>query len=370
MKCPSCGRNFNKKEFLVDHINQVHQNDIPKNMNTEQYIYYSSHGTIKGKCMCGCGKDTEWNYKTGKPYKLNSSPECISRLRATAVKNGADGHLLKSMDYQKNVMQKGRNIAGVYTFKNGIKIDYLAKNELAFLKFCETVCEFTGNMIVSAYQTFTYMDGDIERTYMPDFYLPDYNLLVEIKGNNQNPEYQKDTGYKVKLKDDVMRKQKEFNYIKIVDNKFGEFLEILFNIVNVIKNNKTLNSPIILAEASSNPIISQELYKIEILGKWGDIVGTAICSNLNAISGEYSIIPIYYSDGSSLNMDTSIHSICPNNQCSIRIYRYIGEPNLVFNLFSYIGSGVLEEKYKHPIMGLNILLNDLGILPNHFTKIE
>lgn len=366
MKCPSCGKNFNKKEFLVDHINQIHENDIPKNMNAEQYIYYSSHGTIKGKCMCGCGKDTEWNYKTGKPHKLNPDPKCRERLRQKAVKNGADGHLLKFADHQKK-MQQGKSIAGTYTFKDGTKLPYLAKNELAFLKFCENVCEFTGNMIVEPYQTFKYMDGDVERFYMPDFYLPDYNLMVEIKGDNKNPEYLKDTGYKVKLKDDVMKKQKDYNYIKIVDNNFGGFLEILFNIVNRNRSNIKYDQPIILAESATG--IVPELYLIFIYNKWKDIIGTAMTSVYSEMSAD-GRAPIYYSDGESLNMCTRISDIVPNNEWKVRVQKYIGPPEPLNSLYSYIASGAFEGKYLHPIMGLPTLFGDLDIPSSNFINIE
>ena len=90
MNCPDpkCRKYFDKKQKCIDHINQNHGDQLDQlSMDAAQWLYYSTHGTIMGKCCCGCGRDTEWNYKTGKPYKVSSNPECKKRLYAQAEKN-------------------------------------------------------------------------------------------------------------------------------------------------------------------------------------------------------------------------------------------------------------------------------------------
>ena len=82
--CPFCAKYFRTKAETVKHIEKRHPEALDGELNAEQLLYQSTHGTIHGKCMCGCGRDTEWNYKTGKPYKLSPDPECKKRIAAIA----------------------------------------------------------------------------------------------------------------------------------------------------------------------------------------------------------------------------------------------------------------------------------------------
>lgn len=238
--CPYCSKYFSKKQAAIDHINKYHGNYLERDgMDAAQALYFSTHGTLKGKCMCGCGQDTEWNYKTGKPYKVSNNPQCRERLRRQAVTNHKKIYgtetLLNNMEHQRE-MQKNRPTAGKYKFSDGGEVGYLSSLEQNFLQFCDKVMEFTSNMVQESPETFTYKDPNDgkEHQYIPDYYLPDYNLLVEIKDGgenpNTNPAFIKETKYKVALKDEVMRKQNRYNYIKIVDKKYGPFMEILYKI--------------------------------------------------------------------------------------------------------------------------------------------
>lgn len=248
--CPYCSKYFNKKQLAIDHINKYHGNFLERDhMDAAQSLYYSTHGTLKGKCMCGCGRDTEWNYKTGKPYKVSNNPECRERLRRQALRNHKKVYgtetLLNDMEHQKK-MQKNRPTAGEYEFADGGKVGYLSSLEHNFLQFCDQVLEFTSNMVQESPETFTYKDPKDNKMhqYIPDFYLPDYNLLIEIKDGgenpNTNPSFIEETKYKVALKDEVMRKQNRYNYIKIVDKKYGPFMELLYQIV---RQDSDFNAP-------------------------------------------------------------------------------------------------------------------------------
>lgn len=262
MNCPFCHRYFAKKQQAIEHINKVHGAQLEKDgMDACQELYYATHKTLHGKCQCGCGRDTEWNYKTGKPYKVSTNPECRKRLRAQALVNhrkvyGVDT-LLNDMEHQKD-MQRNRPTAGQYVFADGGKVPYLSKLEEGFLRFCDQMMEFTSNMVQESPEIFTYTDPKDKKRhqYIPDYYLPDYNLLIEIKDGgehpNTNPAFIKETKYKVALKDDVMRKQKKYNYIKIVDGKYGPFMELLYQITR--KDIETYQRPagnfIVITEAA------------------------------------------------------------------------------------------------------------------------
>lgn len=267
MNCPVCRKYFNKKDKCVEHINSYHSDELERtNMDACQLLYASTHnGSIHGECMCGCGAPTEWNYKTGKPYKITFNPECKKRLYRKAEDNmqkarGVSVHsLLNDMEHQKD-MQSHRPTHGVYKFSDGGTVDYLSSLEQNFLKFCDLVLEFTSNMFAPCPEYFTYYDpkDKVERKYIPDYYLPDYNLIVEIKDggkkHNTNPAYVEETGYKVKLKDDVMQRQTKYNYIRISGANYGPFVETLYQIVHEQKPMKnqpaTRKNLVVITEAA------------------------------------------------------------------------------------------------------------------------
>lgn len=258
--CPYCRRYFRKKQQAIEHIEKYHVDELDaREMDAAQALYYSTHGTLSGKCMCGCGKDTAWNPKTGKPYKLSSDPECRKRMYQLAEKNmqrarGVSVHsLLDDMEHQK-AMQQNRPTHGTYKFRDGGSVDYLSSMEKNWLKFCDQIMEFTSNMIIDPPETFEYFDPVTGKTrqYMPDYYLPDYNLIVEIKDkNNQNPAFQKETKYKVPLKDEVMRQQTKYNYIRINGTNYGPFVEILYHIVHDQKDTEPERKSVLVITESA-----------------------------------------------------------------------------------------------------------------------
>lgn len=244
MNCPFCRKYFSKKQRAVDHINQFHQNELEQTgRNAEQELYFFTHHTIHGVCMCGCGRATEWNYKTGKPYKVSTNPECRSRLYQRADQNMMNARnmhvhsLLDDMEHQK-AMQSHRPTYSKYRFPDGGEVGYLSKLERGFLTFCDKIMEFTSNMIQESPEVFKYYDSKTRRwrQYIPDYYLPDYNLLVEIKDGgavkNTNPAFVRETQYKIAMKDAVMLEQDKYNYIRISGSNYGPFVEMLYQIVH------------------------------------------------------------------------------------------------------------------------------------------
>lgn len=274
MNCPVCKKYFNKKDKCVDHINAYHSDVLEeKQLDACQLLYASTHnGLLGAPCMCGCGKLTEWNYKTGKPYKVSSDPECRKRLYAKAESNmqkarGVTVHsLLQDMEHQKD-MQRHRPTYGQYKFSDGGVVEFLSSLEQNFLKFCDLVMEFTSNMFAPCPENFTYYDPETnsERTYIPDYYLPDYNLIVEIKDggkkHNTNPAYVKETGYKVKLKDQVMQTQTKYNFIRISGANYGPFVETLYQIVHEqrpAKNqSKSKKNLVVITESACKDLVSE-----------------------------------------------------------------------------------------------------------------
>lgn len=338
MNCPYCQKYFDKKSKAVDHIEKFHPDQL-NGMTPEQALYYGSHGTIHGICMCGCGKPTEWNYKTGKPFKLSPDPECKKRLYQKADANYQRVHgesrgttLRTNMEIQKQ-MQEHRPTAGKYRFKDGGEVSYLSKLEWNFLKFCDTILELPSRMVMDCPFTYQYMDPttNTSRTYMPDYWLPDYNLLVEIKEGgkhpNTNPAYIKETKYKEHLKDEVMKNQTEHNFIKIVDANYGPFMEILFRIKDEVRgpNPKKKHAVIVISESAMDLDDVPLGYEPNFPG-----MHVLVCKDPSlgmmhhiALAESASLAKVYLADGEMIR-ETSLRDPMFDSD-NISIYKYIGD---------------------------------------------
>ena len=358
MKCPFCGKTFPKKQLAVDHIERMHPDQLV-DMDACQTLYYSTHGTIHGTCMCGCGRPTEWNYKTGKPYRVSPYPECKQRIAQTADQRNIAVYgkpkLLDDMARQKEMIKR-RKIAGEYTFADGGKVGYVAKLEKNFLWFCDNILEFTSNMILEDDQhgiEIKYYDEQekCERTYIPDFYLPDYNALVEIKSSNQNPAFIKETKYKERYKEKAVQKQTKYNYIKIVDAKYGPFVEFLANIVREGKTNK--NRQFVISETACTGTDDISLIETSFPGLHVLVTRSPILHKVTGIGiSESSLFGrLYMASPDGITETTLEDDIFDDDE--LELYRYAGSKATSDQVIKSVLD--LSERSTRP--GLEILMD-------------
>ena len=83
-----------------------------------------------------------------------------------------------------------------------------------FLKFCEN-----NNIKVEKHTPIEYKYNLKSRKYFPDFYLPTYNLIVEIKSSYY---YEKEKDRNL-LKEEYSKKS-GFGFIFIIDKNYDEFI--------------------------------------------------------------------------------------------------------------------------------------------------
>lgn len=239
--CPSCHRYFAKKMDAIDHIAKYHgQEAETRGCTPAQWLYASTHNNdYHGKCMI-CGKPTDWNPRTMKPYKLCNDPKCRAAVKSQYDRNRdaklhmSQSEMMSDMDHQRDMLSH-RKIAGRYKFHDGGEVEYVARLELSFLQFCDRILELTAKDILPSPDVFEYFDpkDGKNHSYIPDFFMPEYNLLVEIKDKaNNNPAFLEETRYKVALKDDAMRKQSKYHYIRISGTTYGPLLEVLYQITH------------------------------------------------------------------------------------------------------------------------------------------
>ena len=376
--CPYCKKYFPKKDLVVDHMYKMHSVELDRDhMDAPQALYYSTHGTLKGQCMCGCGRETEWNPKTGKPFKVSSNSECRKRLREAALKNHVKVYgketLLNDMEHQKE-MQKHRPTAGKYQFKDGGYVDYLSKPEKNFLQFCDKIMDLSSNMIQSSPETFTYYDPvtKTNRQYDPDYYLPDYNLIVEIKDGgshtNTNPAFVKETKYKVALKDEVMRKQTKYNYIKIVDQSYGPFVELLYKIVSEDYDTDPKNKAhkyTVITEAACKDAedVDLSVEKEEMKGTAYLVVGRMKGTNMVkfvGLSESSGFERIYLTDFMTTTLRETDRDDPIFANTEVTVYKYCGDKEPMKEFFSMVIRLALSNQ-KDIIWNIIDLMSKFGI---------
>ena len=97
---------------------------------------------------------------------------------------------------------------------------------------CDTVFNFeSADIIAPSPNVYRYQYNGEDHFYIPDFYIPDLRLEVEIKDGGDNPnmhhKIQSVDKVKEKYKDDALLKQRDNNYIKVVNKKYGDFLALI-----------------------------------------------------------------------------------------------------------------------------------------------
>lgn len=224
-KCYDCNQKFNTYEQLVKHVGIYHKALVGK-MDINQYLFDRRNPGDKLCVIC------KKNPRIWQPKKMNYSrycddPSCKQRAREAFRKNmkrvyGTDT-LLTDPEHQA-AMLANRSISGIFTWKTGETIPYTGKLELDFLEHCENELELGCTDITSCppwtYTTYYDPVGKMERFYMPDFFLPTFKLVIEIKDGSKYP---LDSKAKVKLKELAVIKRDDFNYIKIVEKDYVDF---------------------------------------------------------------------------------------------------------------------------------------------------
>ncbi len=164
-----CSRSCANSRIQTDEINEKRR--MKAGIHQPRYIQAKKKYLDNPRICRFCGNTIPYEFRK----RVFCSDECENKVKSIEAKQKHLGGITKG---------HGSGIAGKY--KN-IKCD--SKYELAYLIYC-----LENNInIVRNKKSFTYMyPNKGYRKYYPDFYLPDSETYVEIKGY-----YQESTKYKV-----------------------------------------------------------------------------------------------------------------------------------------------------------------------------
>lgn len=234
--CKLCDTHFGGVDEYVAHLEREHFDEIPTDMTPWQFFYFQKTDKTHGNCVM-CHKETGWNEVTHKYNRFCTNPACkekyIKEFRQRMIGKYGKITLLNDPEHQKKMLAH-RSISDIYTWRNNprYKNTYTGTYELSFLQFLDDLGFDPEDVISPSPHTYYYEYEGNRKFYIPDFFITSLNLEVEIKDGGDNPnnhhKIQNVDKMKEQLKDNVLKSNTVFNYIKIVNKenmKFFAFLE-------------------------------------------------------------------------------------------------------------------------------------------------
>ena len=152
-------------------------------------------------------------YGTDNVFRIESVK---NKIKSTLLERYGVEHALQCPTF----FQKSQTTGFKYNEYN--KVRYQGSYELDFLKFFEKL-----NIKVTKCKSIKYTLNESKKVYFPDFYLPEYNLIVEIKSKYY---------YEKEFEKNQMKKEYSiksgYNFIFIIDKDYTE----IENIINYKKS--------------------------------------------------------------------------------------------------------------------------------------
>lgn len=240
-RCPDCGNKYISLPLLLKHVATIHKDKIPYGVSPKQYCFNRRNNKEFQLCVICKKNHTKWNEDTGH-YDRFCSTTCRQKAGQLAEENlkrktGKGRKERMESDETQRDMLKQRSISGSYTFRDKkTTLDYVGSYELDFLRFYDEDMNGDPLDIIECPFTFNYIYDDELHFYIPDFYIPTLNLIIEIKdgGNNPNthPKILAVDKVKEQLKDKAVIDSKKFNFCKIYNKEYDNFL----NVVSILKD--------------------------------------------------------------------------------------------------------------------------------------
>lgn len=260
-KCPDCKNRYTSLAFLLKHVATEHKDNIPEGVTPKQYCFNARNHKDFQLCTICKKNRCAWNEEAGH-YNRFCSPECKKKAGEIAERNLVKkigmtrSERLKKVETQKQMLA-GRSISGTYTFSDKkTTLNFVGSFEEDFLRTYDLELNENPLNLLECPFTFEYVYEGERHWYLPDYILigDKFITIIEIKDGgddpNTHPKIQAVDKVKEKLKDQAIINSKKYNYIKIVNKDYTDFV----NLLNLIKERNSSEDnnfqPIIIIPAA------------------------------------------------------------------------------------------------------------------------
>lgn len=266
-KCPFCIKSFCNTEYLYHHVSTVHKDELPQDKSVKQAVYDINH-PIEHLCQICKVRKCVWLEKSGHYSTLCDNPQCREEARRRFRENYKKkyGKERKAEPDEIREMLKKKSTAGNYKFQDGGTVPYISSYEKDFLEFFDMNMGQASSTIQECAIVFEYEYEGKLKHYLPDFYIPHLDLIIEIKANEgvSHPKILAVDKETEQLKDLAIKKDGTHNYIKIVDKDYEPFV----NLFTLLNNNYLDAKPVkekimVIPKYNQNVINGFELPKME-----------------------------------------------------------------------------------------------------------
>lgn len=254
-KCPFCDYNSMELESMHLHLEKHHNDLIPASMSIAEFYYSYKTGKTHGKCVM-CKSNTTWNENTNKFNRFCGKKSCkdkyVKEVRQRMIGKYGKVTLLNDPEQQRKMLQN-RKISGQYKMSDGGIVNYTGSYELDFLRVLDLLFGYSStDIMMPSPHTYYYNYEGRERFYIPDIFIPSLGVEIEIKDGGDNP----NTHHKIQavdkekeiLKDNVMKSQNKFHYIKIVNKNYNTWSNFLNEMKKRYINDDKSIKPIIIID--------------------------------------------------------------------------------------------------------------------------
>lgn len=247
-KCPVCKKaKYSSMKLLENHVIKEHSEEIPLHMPVDQFLFNLRNKKTHGTCVI-CGNETNWNPAIHKYHRFCSDrckDKYIKIARDRLKKTHGTDNLAADPEHQRKMLQN-RKISKVYKYKDGSTINCVGSYEYDFIKYNDEVLGIDSKTIQECTFEFRYFYNEKEHFYIPDYYIPSLNLLIEIKDKgNTHPNIAVNMkAMDVKKFEEVIR-QNRYNFIVICGKEYEEYVKFIEYLSNRENNENDKNKFIV-----------------------------------------------------------------------------------------------------------------------------
>ena len=225
-KCPCCTASYKSLKPWASHVRTHHPEWVIEGFSDQRLFYFSLTGKVHGNCIV-CKQPTEWNEETGKYNRFCDNPKCKEKYKELFQKRMINKYgrvNLCNDPEQQRKMLANRHISGKVAFPDGA-ISYVGTYERDFLEMLRDFLHFyAADIMGPSPHTYHYKYDGEDHFYIPDFYIPNLNLEIEIKTHKTTHQKFVDVDFKKEAaKTEMMQTVKAVNYIVIADKDYEEF---------------------------------------------------------------------------------------------------------------------------------------------------